>query len=71
MVYDFQKIFVRHIRVTCIYYIIMKIIYIQDCAFTFHSVYDLYAASEDGRIVHIIKQIPHLGDKDKTGLIYC
>ena len=48
----------------------MKIIYIQDCAFTFHSVYDLYAASEDGRIVHIIKQIPHLGDKDKTGLIY-
>ena len=48
----------------------MKIIYIQDCAFTFHSVYDLYAASEDGRMVHIIKQIPHIGDKDKTGFIY-
>ena len=48
----------------------MKIIYIQDCPFTFHSVYDLYAASEDGRIVHIIKQIPHIGDKDKTGFIY-
>ena len=48
----------------------MKIIYIQDCPFTFHSVYDLYAASEDGRMVHIIKQIPHIGDKDKTGFIY-
>ena len=36
-------------------YIIMIKIEINDCVYKTHPKYNLYAASEDGNIIHIVK----------------
>ena len=35
-----------------------KQIVIDGCVYQFHPIYDLCAASRDGQIIHIIKQVP-------------
>ena len=45
----------------------MTKITIDDCVFSVHPVYDLYAASEDGNVINIIKKIPIKGNKNRNG----
>ena len=49
----------------------MKKIIIDDCVYSVHPIYNLYAASKDGNIIHIIKQVPHEGNKTYTGYMMC
>ena len=49
----------------------MKKIIIDDCVYSVHPIYGLYAASKDGNIIHIIKQVPHKGNKTNTGYMIC
>ena len=46
----------------------VKII-IEDRVFSVHPVYDLYAGSEDGNIINIIKKVPHKGNKNNIMVI--
>ena len=41
--------------------------HIVECVYQIHPIYDLYAASRDGKIVHIIKQNPNIGFKQPNG----
>ena len=42
---------------------------INKCVYNVHPVYDLYASSKDGKIIHIIKQEPHKGNKTRRGYL--
>ena len=49
----------------------MITITIDNCVYVTHPVYDLYAGSKDGKIIHIIKKVPHKGNENGDGyLIY-
>ena len=48
----------------------MTKITINNCVYITHPIYDLYARSKDGKIIHITKQIPHPGNKNKRGYLY-
>ena len=37
--------------------------FIDGCVYQIHPLYDLYAASIDGKIIHIIRQVPNAGYK--------
>lgn len=41
----------------------------EKCVHNIHPVYNLYAASEDAKIIHIVKQKPFIGDKTHSGYI--
>ena len=47
----------------------MTKIVIGECVYVTHPVYDLYAGSKDGKIIHIIKQVPHIGNKNNSGYL--
>ena len=47
----------------------MTTITIEGCVYKVHPVYDLYAASEDGRIINIVKQIPRRGNENNSGYL--
>ena len=47
----------------------MAEIIINNCSYKTHPIYNLYAGSKDGRIIHIIKQKPHFGNKTYTGYL--
>ena len=49
----------------------MTEIKINNCSYKTHPIYNLYAASKDGRIIHIVKQKPHFGNKNKQGYMTC
>ena len=49
----------------------MNQIIINNYAYNIHPVYNLSAGSEDGKIIHIIKQIPHFGTKNNNGYMMC
>ena len=49
----------------------MTKIIINDRAFSVHPVYDLYAASEDGNVINIIKKVPHKGKRQHNGYLSC
>ena len=49
----------------------MTTIKINNCVYKIHPIYNLYAGSKDGRIIHIIKQKPHFGNKNKHGYMIC
>ena len=51
-------------------YIIMTTITIDNCVYFVHPVYNLYASSEDGKIIHIIKKVPTNGSSRKKRLFY-
>ena len=44
---------------------------INNRVFKTHPIYTLYAASRDGYIIHIIKQKPNKGNKDRHGYMKC
>lgn len=48
-----------------------KKIAIKECVYNVHPVYNLYAASEDGQIIHIVKQFPNIRRKQFTGYRRC
>ena len=45
----------------------MSKIEINQCVYSVHPVYDLYASDENGNIIHIIKKIPTKGNKNQNG----
>ena len=45
----------------------MTTITINECEYHIHPIYDLYAASKDGNVIHIIKRIPQKGNKKNNG----
>ena len=42
-----------------------------NCVYKTHPIFNLYAGSKDGRIIHIVKQKPHFGNKDRHGYLNC
>ena len=49
----------------------MMKISINDRVFSCHPVYDLYAGSEDGKVINIIKKVPCKGNKNNRGYMLC
>ena len=45
----------------------MNKIKINECVYNIHPVYDLYAADENGNIIHIVKKVPMKGAKQYSG----
>ena len=43
----------------------MSNIQINDCVYKVHPVYNLYASDENGNIIHVVKQVPYTGNKQK------
>ena len=49
----------------------MTTITINECVYKIHPIYDLYAGSKDGNVIHIIKQVPHKGSYNRFGYLQC
>ena len=49
----------------------MSNIKINDCVYKVHPVYNLYASDENGNIIHLVKQVPSIGQKHKSGYMLC
>ena len=49
----------------------MTKITINERVYKLHPIYDLYAGSEDGYIIHIIKKVSHRGNNNNTGYLMC
>ena len=49
----------------------MTKIVIEECVYNIHPIYDLYAADENGNIIHIIKKVPTKGVKKHNGYMHC
>ena len=47
----------------------MSNIQINDCVYKVHPVYNLYASDENGNIIHVVKQVPYTGNKQKNGYL--
>ena len=47
----------------------MTTITINECVYKIHPIYNLYAGSEDGKIIHIIKRDTHKGNKSNNGYL--
>ena len=45
----------------------MSKIIIDNRAYHIHPIYNLYAASKDGNVIHIVKRVPHSGTKNGGG----
>ena len=45
----------------------MTTITINNCVYKMHPIFNLHAGSKDGKIIHIIKQVPHKGKKNNVG----
>ena len=39
----------------------------NNCVYKTHPIFNLYAGSKDGRIIHIVKQVPYKGNRNKYG----
>ena len=46
-------------------------IMINENVYRVHQVYDLYAANENGEVIHIIKKVPMKGIKKHPGYMHC
>ena len=49
----------------------MSNIEINNCVYKVHPVYNLYASDENGNIIHLVKQVPSIGQKHKNGYLFC
>ena len=47
----------------------MTKILINECVYNVHPFYGLYAGSEDGYVINIIKQVPHKGNRTNRGYL--
>ena len=52
-------------------YIYMSKIEIDNCVYHVDPVCSLYASDENGNIIHIVKQVPFIGKKHKSGYLLC
>jgi len=52
-------------------YIDMSKIEIENCVYSCHPIYDLYAADKDGNVMNIIKKVPHKGNENRNGYMLC
>ena len=48
----------------------MSNIEINNCVYKVHPVYNLYASDENGNIIHLVKQVPSIGQKHKSGYMF-
>ena len=46
----------------------MSNIEINNCVYKVHPVYNLYASDENGNIIHLVKQVPSIGQKTQKWL---
>ena len=46
-------------------------IFMDGCVYQIHPLYDLYSACIDGKIIHIIRQVPNAGYKQHNGYLQC
>ena len=44
---------------------------INNCVYFVKPIYNLYAASEDGSFINIVKRVPNIGRKSNTGYLCC
>ena len=49
----------------------MNKIEIKNCVYKVHPVYNLYASDENGNIIHVVKQVPSIGQKHRSGYLMC
>ena len=49
----------------------MTTITIDKCVYSVHPIYNLYAGSKDGYVIHIIKKLPNRGNKTNRGYLIC
>jgi len=49
----------------------MKVILVDNGKYRVHPIDNLYAESEDRKIIHIAKQVPHSGNLKKNGYMSC
>ena len=49
----------------------MTNIEIENIIYKVHPVYNLYASDENGNIIHLVKQVPSTGRKNKNGYLLC
>ena len=49
----------------------MSNIEINNCVYKVHPVYNLYASDENENIIHLVKQVPSIGQKHKSGYLMC
>ena len=49
----------------------MSKIGINECVYSVHPVYDLYASDENGNIINIIKKVPSKGHNNHSGYMQC
>ena len=49
----------------------MSNIEINNCVYKVHPVYNLYASDKNGNIIHLVKQVPSIGQKHKSGYMLC
>ena len=49
----------------------MSKIWINECVYKVHPIYDLHASDVDGNIIHIIKKVLMKGNKNYNGYIKC
>ena len=49
----------------------MSNIEINNCVYKVHPVYNLYASDGNGNIIHLVKQVPSIGQKHKSGYLMC
>lgn len=47
--------------------LLMVLIVINNCEYKIHAIYNLYAGSKNGNIIHIIKRVPNEGKKINVG----
>ena len=47
----------------------MTTITINNCVYSVHPIYDLYAGSKDGNMINIIKRVPYKGNKTHNGYL--
>ena len=48
----------------------MSNIEINNCVYKVHPLYNLYASDENGNIIHLVKQVPSIGQKHKSGYMF-
>ena len=49
----------------------MSKIKMNDCVYSVHPIYDLYASDENGNVINIIKKVPNKGNKEYNGYMQC
>ena len=49
----------------------MSDISVNECVYSVHPIYDLYASDKNGNVINIIKKVPNKGTKNHSGYMQC